>query len=156
MPRRIYIANFGFLAAAMVWTLGWILTLVVAIERIAQRHDPASIAALLLSILFCLVRLRVMVRGFRRVAPTQPPAPSEPERWPRRIVGWITAAGWSFVAIMWNLGIVGTELRMAHDGRGWFMLILIPWSLIGWFLLLVLFVGVGVMIDWLIGLVFKA
>jgi hypothetical protein len=49
--------------------------------------------------------------------------------------------------VVWNIGVIGWLIRAADEGDGWWMLILIPLSLAGWFLLLVLFVGVEVMID---------
>jgi hypothetical protein len=52
--------------------------------------------------------------------------------------------------VVWNIGIIAWLVRAAEEGRGGVMLVLIPWWLAGWFLLLVLLAAVGVLIDCLL------
>jgi hypothetical protein len=80
-----------------------------------------------------------------RFAPAEGRAPPEP--WSRRITGWLAGLCWCGFAVVWNIGIFAGLLNAADEGNGLWMVCLIPLSLGGWFLLLVLFVGVGVMID---------
>ena len=138
---------FAAVAATLVWTLGWVAAACVAVDRVAASPDgPAWLAlgvAALMTACGCWVMCGLLQRS--RFAPAEGRAPPEP--WSRRITGWLAGLCWCGFAVAWNIGIIGWLLRTADEGDGWWMLVLIPWSLAGWFLLLVLFAGVGVLID---------
>jgi hypothetical protein len=67
-----------------------------------------------------------------------------PEPRSRRITGWLAGLFVCGMAVVWNIGIFAGLLDAADEGNVWWMVCLIPLSLGGWFLLLVLFVAVGV------------
>jgi len=144
-------ANFGFLVATSVWTLGWIATTLLAAERFTRSTDVASIVGLVMAAAFASAGTWLTVRMTARTKAVDPETPTPKEPWLRRIIGWFAAIAWCGAAVVWNFTIIGGELKMAHDGDGWSMLILIPWSLIGWFLMGVLFVGIGMLLDSVIG-----
>jgi hypothetical protein len=66
---------------------------------------------------------------------------------PRRLIGWVAALVWFAAAVAWNLGVFATLFKLAQAGRGWMILLLLLWSLVGLFLLFVLLTGIGVTID---------
>jgi hypothetical protein len=67
--------------------------------------------------------------------------------WSRRLIGWFAEFAWCAVAGLWNLAIEGWLIRAAQDGQFITLIILIPFSLIGWLLLLIRFVSIGVAIE---------
>lgn len=156
MQQRVMVANFGFLAATCVWTLGWIAATALATERVAVSSDVASVAGLVIATTLASAGIWLAVRMTARTKATEPTTPASKEPWFHRVTGWFAAIVWCGGAVAWNLGIIGWQLKMAQDGRGWSMLILVPWSLIGWFLMAVLFIGLGVIIDSLINLLRRA
>lgn len=151
MAQRVMVANFGFLAATFVWTLGWIATTAIAAERVRESSDVPSVVGLVVATTFASIGIWLVVRMIARTKVSEPETPTPKEPWFRRITGWFVWIVWGGAAILWNFGIIGWQLRMARDGGGWLMLILLPWSLIGWLLMGVLFVGVGVLVDSVIG-----
>ena len=54
---------------------------------------------------------------------------------------------WCAVAALWNLAVFGTVARSATDGKAFAVLLVLPMSVIGWFLLNLLFVGIGILLD---------
>ena len=156
MAQRVMVANFGVLAATSVWTLGWIAATALAAERVSSSNDVPSLIGLVMAATFAFAGTWLVVRMIARTEATDSEAPTPKEPWFRRITGWIAAIVWCGAAVAWNVGIIGWQLRMARDGRGWSMVILIPWSLIGWFLMVVLFVGIGVVIDSIVGMFRRA
>jgi hypothetical protein len=68
------------------------------------------------------------------------------EPWPRRILGYLAVILFVGVAIAWNVGFLGRLVQAADKEEGWWMLVLIPWSLLGWLLLGMLFAAIGVMV----------
>ena len=147
MPARVSVSSYGFLAATVVWTLGWIGAASLAVDRVRRSADLPSFVAMAVAVIFGSFGLWMTVRVAASNKATEPEAPAPKEPWFRRITGWFAAIVWSGVAVAWNLGVIGWLIRLAREGRGWSMLILVPWSLIGWFLMVVLFVGLGVLID---------
>jgi hypothetical protein len=127
--------------------LGWAAAAWAALDRVAAAADGPALLALGLAVLMTVVGCWVAV-GLLRQRWFEPAAcRARREPWPRRITSWLAALFWSAGAVVWNVGIIGWLVRAADEGRGWEMVVLIPWSLAGWFLLLVLFAGVGVVID---------
>jgi hypothetical protein len=51
---------------------------------------------------------------------------------------------------VWNFGAIAWEWKIAADRHGWFLLVLLPWSLVGLFLPVVLAVSTGLVLDWII------
>jgi hypothetical protein len=143
---RVSFGRYGFLASGIVWTLGWIAVSSVAIARMARSVELASIIGVVVSVVMMLIGIRAV--AFRAiVGGIRAKEPSSAESWGRRITGWFAALFWCAGAVVWNVGIFGVLLREAHAGHGWVVLLLVLWSLIGWFLLSVLFVGIGCGID---------
>lgn len=54
---------------------------------------------------------------------------------------------WCFVSVVWNLAVAGCLIRSADKEQVFLFLVLVPFSLIGLFLLLLLFTSVSVAID---------
>ncbi len=77
------------------------------------------------------------------------PASQAPESWARRISSWIAATVWCLFGALWNLAVFSGIIRAIADGQSLSLLIFIPFSLIGLFLLIVFFTGIGVSLDFL-------
>lgn len=147
MAQRVRVANLGFVAATLVWTLGWIAATALAAQRVTGSSDAPSVVGFVMATTFASIGTWLVVHMIARTKATVAETPTPKEPWFRRIAGWVAGIIWCGVAVAWNFGIIGWQLRMAQDGRGWSMLVLIPWSLIGWFLMAVLFIGLGVLVD---------
>lgn len=147
---RASFAKHGCLASTLVWTVGWVAVASLAVSRAIRSVEISSfvggMVSSVMTLIGCLAILHVVKTGGRQQT-TQPPVS---ESWQRRIVGWFAALVWCGVAVVWNVGIFGLLLREARAGHGWTLLLLLLWSLIGWFLLFVLFVGIGCAIDGLL------
>ena len=114
------------------------------------------------AMLAVLVSGAVAVWGWLRVYSTasaeRSPVPVDTtgtERAHRRVLGWLAALVWCGAAVAWNVGMIAAQIRLAGDGRGGTVLLLVPWSLIGLFLLRVLFASVTVAVDTATGAVLK-
>jgi hypothetical protein len=141
---------FAVVSATLVWTLGWVAAACVAVVPVAASPNGPTLLALGVAVLMaacgCWVTAGLLRTG--RFAPAESRTPPEP--WFRRVTGWLAVVFWCSGAVVWNIGVIGWLVLAADEGRGWVMLVLIPWSLVGWFLLVVLFASVGVMIDTLL------
>jgi hypothetical protein len=71
------------------------------------------------------------------------------EPWTRRILGFCAVIFFVCAAVMWNIGFISWPIQLADEGEGGLMLVLIPWSVIGLFLLIMLFAVIGMTIGWL-------
>jgi hypothetical protein len=155
MARVFSASRYSLLAAAGVWWSGWVAATFLAVRHLADpARDASAVVALLVAGAFTLVGGLLVsfaaVGSRARHAGEDPLPPTPKETWSRRVTGWFAAAVWCGVAVAWNVGIITWLLRDARDGHGWQMLILIPWSVIGGFLLLVLFTSAGMIIDGLL------
>ena len=74
---------------------------------------------------------------------------SPPEPWYRRAMGWFGATVWCGVGVVWNLAIFNILVQSAIKGQSMNFIILIPFSLIGLFLLLTVFVSITLVLDFL-------
>lgn len=150
------VSRFAAVSATLVWTLGWVASACVGVGRVATTPDaPAFLVlgvAALLTACGCWV-LTGLVRGGQG-EPAE--GREEPEPWSRRITGWLTGLFWSGCAVVWNIGTITWLVRAADEGDSWVMLVLIPWSLVGWFLLLVLFTWVGTLLGSLLAVLCRA
>jgi hypothetical protein len=145
------------IAATGVWAAAWLAAACAAVRRTVQAPDASAwlgvAVAVLMAALCCWVIVRLLRRGYP-VRRTSSVAPSgyRPVRepWPRRVVGYLALILWLGAAVVWNVGFIGRLVEAADQGEGWWVLVLIPWSLLGWLLLFILFTSVGVMIGWLL------
>jgi hypothetical protein len=147
---RISFSGHGCLLSTAVWGLSWIAVAAVAFERVRYSRDLPSVVGLILSATLGAAATWLTLRLARATGTAKSDAPTEKEPWYRRVTGWFAAIVWCGAAILWNFSIIQVLLHIAHEGRGWFMIFLLPWSLIGWFLMFVLFTGLGVVVDSLI------
>jgi hypothetical protein len=141
-------------SATGVWAAGWLAAAYAAVHRAVRSPDGSAWLAVGVAVLMAALYSWVLVglsRASNSLGRTGPAASTEccPSRepWGRRILGYLAAILWSGVAVVWNVGFIGWLVEAAGEGRGWWVLVLIPWSLAGWFLLVVLFAGIAVMID---------
>lgn len=147
---RVAFSGYGCLLSTAVWGLSWIAVAAVAFERVRHSTDLPSVFALALSAALGAVATWLALLFAKAAGTRESEAPTAKEPWYRQITGWFAAIVWCGAAVLWNFGIIGTLLRLAREGRGWFMIVLLPWSFVGWFLMFVLFTGLGVVIDSLI------
>ena len=141
------------ISATVVWTLGWLAAACVAIRRAALCSGGSAWLGAGVAVLMVALHSWVLVRFLRRgrFRWTGPVGRSEHrpfrEPWPRRIMGYLAVILLVGFAVAWNIGLIGWLVQTADEGEGWWMLVLIPWSLLGWLLLVMLFAGIGVMVD---------
>ena len=142
--------------ATVVWTAGWIAAAGAAVLRLVGSFDGWASLAVAVSVTLaawgCL-RAYSTAAAERVAVPTEDTAAAGP--WHRRVLGWLAALVWCGAAVAWNVGITVTLIRLAGDGRGGMVLFLVPWSLIGLFLLRVLFASVTVAVASATGAVLK-
>jgi hypothetical protein len=136
-------------AANLLWTLGWATAAALAIQRWCSTRDSADSPNAFTALLPALFGCAMTVRAFSRAGAAEPLKNYPTESLGRRIEGWIAAIGWGTVAALWNLAVLSVLLRAAHDGNTTNILVMIPFSLIGWFLLIMLCVMITMTLDFL-------
>lgn len=144
--------NFSFYrysgsAANLLWTLGWSTAAALAIYRWCSTGDSVDSPNTFTALLPALFGCAMTARAFRRAGAAEPLKDSPTESLGRRIEGWIASIGWGAVAALWNLAVLNVLLRAAHDGNTTNILVMIPFSLIGWFLLVMLCVMISMVLD---------
>jgi hypothetical protein len=140
------------IAATGVWTLAWLAAAYAAVSRAAASADASAWLgagiALLMVALHSWVLLRLLRTDRHQVSPA---ARSEHrtygEPWPRRLLGYLAVLLFVGVAVAWNVGFIGWLVQAADEEEGWWMLVLVPWSLLGWLLLVMLFAALGVIFS---------
>jgi len=146
----------GGVSAVGVWTLGWLTAAYTPVRRVVAFPDGWAVlgagVALLMTALGCWLTGRLLRNGRAiqrggRVARSERGTFREP--WPRRIFGFCAVIFFVCFAVMWNIGFISWPIQLADEGEGGLMLVLIPWSVIGLFLLIMLFAVIGVTIGWL-------
>lgn len=141
------ISKYAGAAATIVWTLGWSL----GAYRAAQNLIQPAVAPIVISLVTAALALVGCVMTARLIRPL--PIPREEkksedtESTTKKIVGYLGVLVWCGVAIVWNLAIFGTLIRAASQKQLVIVLLMIPFSVIGWFLLNVLFVSIGLVLD---------
>jgi hypothetical protein len=141
------------ISATVVWIVAWLAATSVAIRRAAHSPDGWAWLGAGVGLLMVALHSWVLVRLLRsvRFRWTGPVARSEQrlfrERWPSRMLGYLAVVLFVGVAVAWNLGFIGRLVQIADEGEGWWMLVMIPWSLLGWLLLVMLFAGIGAMVG---------
>jgi hypothetical protein len=147
--------NFSFYrysgsVANLLWTLGWATAAALAIHRWCSSGDSADSPNAFTTLLPALFGCAMTVRAFSRAGTAEPLKDYPTESLGRRIEGWIASIGWGAVAALWNLAVLNVLLHAAHDGNTTNILMMIPFSLIGWFLLVMLCVMISMVFDSLI------
>lgn len=147
MNSSFSFTRYASVAAGVVWTLGWGLVALVAGEHLDQTGNNAAWFNVLLTatvtIVGCWLTYRIYPRNdCGKVADNYPREP-----WSRRISGWFAGIAWCVGGLIWNWGVLGCLLHGATEGKNFAIVLMIPFSVIGWFLLMFLFVCVGTCLD---------
>jgi hypothetical protein len=144
------VSKYAGVVATAVWTLGWGLGACQAVQHVESALNPAALLNLFLtfacSALGCIMTFRI-VRGLGLPEPRREEKPEPAESGLKRLGGWLALFVWCAAAVVWNLAIFGTLVRAVADGHTIVVLLMIPFSVIGWFLLNLLFVSIGVILD---------
>jgi hypothetical protein len=147
IPGQFSAGSYGCLGAISIWTLGWVTVAYLAVSRAWRSPDGSAILGAIVSGLVAFVGCRVSVALLKTHSPGNVISVSSYVSMPRRLIGWVAALVWFAAAVVWNLGVFATLFKLAQAGRGWTVLLLLLWSLVGLFLLFVLLTGIGVTID---------
>jgi hypothetical protein len=126
--------------------MAWILVAIAAVGYSQKYHGGDAFNAVI-AVIATVFGISLAVRMCRQKLVADSAAPSPPEPWFRRVQGGFAAVVWCLVAVAWNLGVFGSLARSAREGQTLTLAILVPFSLIGWFLLLVLFTCIAVLLD---------
>jgi hypothetical protein len=139
--------KYGCLGSIAIWTIGWLAVAFLAISRASRVPDGPEFIGAFVSGLVAIIGCRISLGLLRKNSPGLVVNFSSYVSMPRRATGWITAIFWAAFALGCNLSIFWLLLDMAKAGRGWMILFLLFWSLIGLVLLFILITGIGVVID---------
>jgi hypothetical protein len=115
----------------MVAVHSWVLLRLVQGAHASQQVGPVARSR----------HRRPTFQAVRRAAAS----PGEP--WPRRILGYLSGILFVGVAVAWNVGIISWLIQAADEKEGWWMLVVIPWALLGWLLLVMLFACLGALFS---------
>jgi hypothetical protein len=143
----ISFSKYAGVAATAMWTLGWVVAAYVAVEHLNVSRDSAALLSVVVTVAFSALGCGANIRFARRIPSVQQEEKPPAESLSRRIVGWFAEFVWVAVATVWTLAVDGCVVRAAHDGHLVTVLMMIPFSLIGWLLLIVRFVSAGMAID---------
>jgi hypothetical protein len=147
------VCRYAGVAATAMWMLGWVVTAYVALRHLNSSPYGTALLNAIVTVAFSAFGCAATVRLARRIPAVPPEEPTPTESWPRRMMGWFAGFVWVTVAMMWTLAVDGCLFRAAHAGDSITVLVLIPFSLIGWFLLLVRFVSAALTIDCILRLI---
>lgn len=139
-------------AATAVWSLGWIAVACAALPRFDPSGNDTGVLNLAVALVLAVFGLRAAVRSVRHEPAAEHGGEPTRERLARRVEGWVAAVVWCGVGFGWNVGVFRALIQAADEGRTSTLLIMVPFSLIGWFLLVVIFTGLGIGIDSLLRL----
>jgi len=162
MTRKFRATDYVGEVSTGVWSASWIITALVAIDRFVAFPDAPSwigvVVAVGMSIIGCWI-----TKGLLRTLPLVPcdlfntlENHEGDQSWSRRINDWCGAVFVSGFSLIWIFGFTGTILLAAAEGRGWWMLFLIPWSIVTWLCLVLLFACIAVVIDFLLNLLVRS
>jgi UDP-N-acetylmuramyl pentapeptide phosphotransferase/UDP-N-acetylglucosamine-1-phosphate transferase len=167
MSSGFSFSKYSGIAATAAWTLGWFVVACLAgahqfsnqnnpsdvIDMSATSRDGTALVNLIVAVIATVLGGFVTIRMFSRRNQVEKPydKPTH-ESAARRLTGWLAAVAWCAVAVIWNLSVLSCLIRAAREGQSVLMLMMIPFSLIGFFLLLTLFVSLGFAIDSLLHL----
>ena len=144
------VSKYTGVVATAVWTLGWVLGAYHAIRYVESVRNTASLVNLFItfacSALGCIMTFRI-IRGLGLPEPRREEKPEPAQSSLSRLAGWLGLFVWCAAAVVWNFAVFGSLVRAAANGQPIVVLLLIPFSVIGWFLLNLLFVSIGVILD---------
>jgi len=140
-------SKYAGVAAAAVWTLGWILVADLAVSHFFTSGSGAALFNAIVAIVGIVFGGAETFWFYPRKPGINSSNPSPPEPWYRRAMGWFGATVWCAAGVVWNLATFGTLARSAIHEQSLNFAILIPFSLVGLFLLLFLFVGITLVMD---------
>lgn len=151
MNSTFSFSRYGGTVAAGVWTLAWAYTATHAIKYCMTRGTALAAFNLIVPIAITLFGVWMAFRTFPRKGSRSlnTPNASSPEPWHRRVFGTLALSVWCAVALVWNLCIFHIAIQAATQGQALIMVITIPFSIIGGFLLLMLFTAIGMFLDFL-------
>jgi hypothetical protein len=164
MSSAFSFTKYSGVAATATWTLGWFTVACLAgahqfpnqnspndvFELSPTPHDGTAVLNLIVSVIITIFGGFMTIRTFsRRNWATKQDDKPEHETLARRLKSWVGAVVWFAAAVVWNLATFSCLIRAAREGQVVLMLMMIPFSLFGLFLLLLLFVGLGLALDWL-------
>jgi hypothetical protein len=144
--------RFTGMAAAVVWTLGWMRIVILTAQHPSATNSTGAAARVIVAVVGVVVGCWLMFRCYPRGPDINTNKPSPPEPWYRRVTGSIATMVWCAVAAVWNLSIYAVLVRSAIRGQTANFFLLIPFEIIGFFLLLLLFTCVGVALDFILRL----
>ena len=137
--------RFGCFGSLMPWTAGWLIVSWLAFGRVQQSQELSAIVATIVSAGFSVIGCRVLfglTRGGSNVAMVA--HFSARGAGSQRSSGWAIAILLPLVAIFWNAGTFWILANLAARGRGFLMIFVSTWSVIGLFLL---YFGILAIID---------
>jgi hypothetical protein len=140
-------SKYAGVAATAMWTFSWLMPACLAGQRVAATRDSSSLVCMIVSVVFVVLGCGMTIRFYKRMNMVETKDQPDTESWSRRLVGWFAEFIWCAVAGVWNLAIAGLLIRAAQEGQFITLIISIPFSLIGWLLLLIRFVSIGVAIE---------
>jgi len=136
------ISRYSGVTAAALWTLTWVVAAYFAGERLLSSRGAVDI----LNVFVALACVAFGCWAIARSVPNHVCLLSGPGPWSNRVGGWFAVIVWCIVATLWNTSMVGSLVRAAISGH-FTLVVMIPFSLIGLFLLITLFTCAGVAID---------
>jgi hypothetical protein len=144
----IPVSRYAGVVATALWTLGWVTAAWLAFRHIDTTRIGAAALNLAVTCVCSALGFIMTVRLIRHLPGTQREIKAEPaESWTRRLAGWLGGFVWCAVAVVWNLAVYGSLWRAVTNGPAPIVLLMIPFAVIGWFLLNLLFVGLGLIDD---------
>lgn len=133
-----------------LWTIQWATAAGFAIPRLTVAVETwdwvNATVALVCTLAGCVQTIRVFPRGCSHGSDKE--YPKEPLL--RRITGWLALAAWCGFGIIWNVATAKILWSAARQGARINVLVVVPFSVIGWFLLLVNCVTASTMLDSLV------
>ena len=143
-------SRYAGVAATLVWSLGWLASACVALQRLGGSGVDAELVNVAVAVVLTALGLIVTVRSARHKPAAEPEAKTTHEPWAHRFGSWVAAVAWCGVGFFWNVAVIGSLIRASYAGKCLTLLIMIPFSLIGLLLLLVTFTSLGVAVDCLL------
>ena len=140
-------SRYAGVAATLVWSLGWIAAACVALLRLGQAGADRGLVNMAVGLVLAALGLIVTVRSARHKPAAEPEGKPIHESWAHRFGTWVATVAWCGIGFVWNVAVFSSLIRASYAGQCLTLLILIPFSLIGLFLLLVMFTGLGVAVD---------
>ncbi len=143
----------AWFAATAVWSCEWIAVGCVAVLHLNQFSDPTESTNVGIAGLMAFLGIWLAAGSARRKDAAVEAGGNEQRLglW-GRVGSWLATVVWIVVGLVWNMAITRLLIDAAGKGRLSNLLVGIPFSLIGLFLLLVVFAAVGVALDSLLGL----